>query len=137
MEFCVICPTAGLERYARLSKTHLVLSHECERDKKYLAFYAARRVDGDFIILDNGSYELGHPSYNAEVINALDPQVIVLPDYYLQPWQRTWHAAINSLNNHYEEFKNELGLPTQWLYIPQSEKGDLHGFLESYQEAVQ
>jgi len=131
MEFCIICPTAGLERYAVLSKTHLVLGHMCSVTA-YREFYQARKRAGDFIILDNGSYEYGKPSISWEAIQALEPDVVVLPDYFLQPWQKTWHAAIAFLDE-YSHDAQEF----EWLYIPQSEKGDLHGFLESYNEAVQ
>lgn len=130
MEFCVISPTAGLEKYARLSKTHLVLGHMCSVTA-YREFYQQRKADGDFIILDNGAYEYGRPSISWEAIQALEPDVVVLPDYLLQPWQKTWHAAIAFLDE-YSHDAQEF----EWLYIPQAEKGDLHGFLQSYQEAV-
>lgn len=129
MEFCIISPTAGLERYAVLSKTHLVLGHISDID--YIKFYSDRKAAGDFLILDNGSYEHGEPLMNIGAIKGYDPQVIVLPDYFLQPWKKTWHAAINFLDVYYDRFPNK-----EWLYIPQAEKGDMHGFIESYQEAV-
>lgn len=138
MEFCVISPTAGLERYATLSKTHLVLAHEYERDVEldsidYRKFYLKRREAGDFIILDNGAYEAGHPFFSRRLIQELQPQVVVLPDFYLQPWQKTWHAAIHYLDMYYTAFPAN----TEWLYIPQSLPGDINGFVESYIEAVQ
>ncbi len=131
MEFCIIGPTAGLERYATLSKTHLVLAHI--KDGAYVEFYRKRRTDGDWIILDNGAYEsAGIPDvYLVEAIRIYDPQVFVLPDYPLEPWKKSWHAAIHFLDAWSDQF------PTvQWLYIPQSEEGDLHGFMESYSEAI-
>jgi hypothetical protein len=130
MEFCIISPTAGLERYATLSKTHLVLAHEC-KNHDYVEFYIKRQQEGDFIILDNGAYESGRPTYDWNVIGALEPDVIVLPDYPLQPWKKTWHASMTWLD---ENFDDASGFEV--CYIPQAEKGDLHGFLESYQEAV-
>jgi len=130
MEFCVISPTAGLERYATLSKTHLVLAHEC-KNHDYVEFYIKRQQEEEFIILDNGAYESGRPTYDWNVINALEPDVVVLPDYPLQPWQKTWHAAMAWLDENFDDISG-----FECLYIPQAEKGDLHGFLESYQEAV-
>ncbi len=132
MEFCIISPTAGLERYATLSKTHLVLAHIL--DKEYVDFYQQCRADGDFIILDNGAYEsagTNGPSL-VEAIRRYDPHVCVLPDYLLEPWKRTWHASIAFLDAYSDRFPN-----VEWLYIPQAEKGDMHGFIESYLEAVQ
>ncbi len=72
MEFCIIGPTAGLERYATLSKTHLVLAHI--KDGAYVEFYRKRRTDGDWIILDNGAYEsAGIPDvYLVEAIRIYD-----------------------------------------------------------------
>lgn len=131
MEFCVISPTAGLERYATLSKTHLVLSHMC-KEHDYAQFYIKRKMEGDFIILDNGAYENGRPYYDWNVIAALEPNVIVLPDFPLQPWKKTWHAAIAWLDASFDDING-----FECLYIPQAEKGDMHGFLESYLEAVQ
>lgn len=131
MEFCIISPTAGLERYAKLSRWHLVLAHVDDPD--YHLFYVERREAGDFLILDNGAYENEKPHLDYELIGEYCPQVIVLPDYPLQPWKKTWHAAMAWLDNWNppEFLKN-----TELLYIPQSTKGDLHGFIESYQEAA-
>lgn len=131
MDFCIISPTSGLERYARLSKTHLVLAHMYNNDSCYRSFYNNRREEGDFIILDNGAYE----NRTIEVIPHdypnLRPNVVVLPDYLLQPWRKTWHAAIAHLDRWYNCSPN-----CEWLYIPQAEKGDLNGFIESYIEAT-
>lgn len=129
MEFCVISPTAGLEKYAVLSKYHLVLRHVYKTDPAYRVFYQKRREAGDFIILDNGAYE-GETSLESPGV-LLEPQVVVLPDYLLQPWRKTWHAAIHYLDTYYDKYPG-----TEFLYIPQSLPGDLHGFIESYQEAV-
>jgi hypothetical protein len=130
MDFAIISPTSGLERYATLSKVHLVLSHQCG-DPVYRDFYLGRREAGDTLILDNGAYENGEPFINPETVQYLEPSVVVLPDYPLQKWQKTWHAAIHTL-----DVWDHEALEFQWLYIPQAEKGDLHGFLESYTEAA-
>lgn len=132
MEFCVISPTAGLERYATLSKTHLVLAHV--EDSNYMNFYQERKKAGDFLILDNGAYEglLVSTSRLWQKIQFYEPDVVVLPDYPLEPWKKTWHAAI-----HFLDVNDHEALELQWLYIPQAEKGDFHGFIESYIEASQ
>lgn len=132
MEFCVISPTAGLEKYAVLSKTHLVLTPVYLKDKTYAEFYNKRRDAGDFIILDNGAYE-GETMFHLDIMARLRPQVVVLPDFLLQPWRKTWHAAIAFLDLVYDR---DWATGVEFLYIPQSLPGDLHGFIESYQEAV-
>jgi len=131
MEFAIISPTAGLERYATLSKTHLVLAHLEHLD--YCNFYLRRKEAGDFLILDNGGYEGFHLPIQRYIdkICMYKPNVAVLPDFLLKPWKMTWHAAIYFLDQVYDELPD-----IQWCYIPQAEKGDIHGFIESYQEAV-
>lgn len=132
MEFCVISPTSTLEHYATQSKRHLVLSFlYLNEDTTYKKFYHERREAGDFIILDNGSYEGCEPYLSVAALSNLKPQVAVLPDYFLQPWQKTWHAAI-----HWLDVNAELYPDTQWCYIPQALPGDLDGFLQSYHEAT-
>ena len=44
---------------------HLILAHLCDEEPKYKEFYKKRAEAGDYIILDNSAYELGH-SYPAE-----------------------------------------------------------------------
>src|SRR5882724_8154116 len=96
MEFCVISPTSGLERYATRSKTHLVLAHLF--DGAYADFYLKQKNEGDVIILDNGTYENGQPHFTFDIVRRLKPQVVVLPDFLLHPWKKTWHAAISFLD---------------------------------------
>lgn len=129
MEFAIISPTAGLERYAKLSKTHLVLQHEWKGD--YAKFYTERKVAGDFIIMDNGAYENGTPELDVYENGLLQPNVTVLPDFPLQTWQKTWHASISWLDRCFGK------LDTEWLYIPQAREGDLIGFIESYHRAIE
>lgn len=127
MEFCVISPTAGLERYATLSKYQFVLAHEYQG--AYAEFYVNRKKSGDFVILDNGTYENGTPMFSPEIVEELVPDVVVLPDYLLQPWEKTWHAAMHFLNTHFDHFPQ-----VKWMYVPQAEEGDYEGFIRSYEE---
>jgi hypothetical protein len=129
MEFAIISPVAGLERYATLSKTHLVLSHI--DDPAYWLFYEKRKEVGDFIIVDNGSYEHETPRMHPTRIRRF-ADVAVLPDFFLQPWRKTWHAAIAFLDEYAEQLPG-----VEWLYIPQAAKGDINGFIQSYHEAME
>lgn len=124
MEFCIISPIAGLERYSTLSKTHLLL---CQiKNPKYWEFYAKRREAGDTIILDNGAYE-GHSDWNRllECIRLIKPHIVSLPDYLCEDWKKTWHAANQFLDSYFYEFED-----VQWMYIPQSEPGNILGFVD-------
>lgn len=130
MNFCIITPIAGLERYATLSKTHLLLAHL--KQEEYWEFYKHRREAGDFIILDNGAYEgQMSPSRLLDRIRYVRPNVVALPDHLCQHWHKTWHDAQQFLDSYFYEIEN-----VEWLYIPQSEPGDIIGFIESLMRAL-
>ena len=128
MNFAIICPIAGLERYATLSKTHLVLAQI--KDERYRSFYKKRRELGDTIILDNGAYEEGRSVHNqtlAEAARYYSPQYIVCPDELYQDWERTYASTKNFLDHHYDEFR-QLGC--KFIGVPQTTKGNIMGWME-------
>lgn len=131
MEFCILSPIAGLERYARLSKRHLLLPQI--RSSVYEEFYKARRAEGDFLILDNGAYE-GESDWSrlVDCIRLYNPQVCALPDYLLEPWEKTHHAAFTFLDQHYYDFPD-----TAWMYIPQAVAGDIMGYCDALTRAIE
>lgn len=132
MDFCILSPIAGLERYSRLSKTHLLLP-QLQNLPGYAGFYRARREEDDLVILDNGAYEGVEPTSNSilEGIGRFDPQVTVLPDYLLQDWHKTWYAANNFLDRYFYVVTH-----TKWMFVPQSEPGDIVGFIEGLFRAL-
>jgi hypothetical protein len=83
MQVAFITPIPMLEEFAGASKYHLILAHVCEQSPEYTAFYKQRAAAGDYVILDNGAYELGESvqldllKKYAEIIK---PSVVVLPD---------------------------------------------------------
>jgi hypothetical protein len=128
MNFAIICPISGLERYAVLSKTHLVLAQI--KDERYRSFYKKRRELGDTIILDNGAYEEGRSINNqtlAEAARYYSPQYVVCPDELYQDWERTYAATKNFLDHHYDEFR-QLGC--KFIGVPQTTKGNILGWME-------
>jgi hypothetical protein len=72
-----------LEEFAVASKYHLILAHVCEQSPEYTEFYRRRAREGDYVILDNGAYELGE-SVQLELLQKyaeiIKPSVVVLPD---------------------------------------------------------
>jgi hypothetical protein len=124
MDLCIISPVAGLERYATLSKKHLVLAQI--EDERYERFYQQRSILGDHIILDNGAYESGQ----VDMENYLDkaayyiPKQIVLLDHPNQPGRRTFSLSIHfsyclveSLNSTYADMMAApQGINTNDLY---------------------
>lgn len=124
-QFCIITPTAYLEDYASQSTMHLVLGHLVDTDRTYADFYAKRK---EFKIMDNGAFELGEsyaPDKLIQLATKCGADVIVLPDYPFQPAMRTIRAA----KELFMDVKNE-GFQT--FFCPQSEIGDLEGWIEGY-----
>jgi hypothetical protein len=81
----VIAPTALLERYC-VTSYHLALAHLVLEDDAYRYFYATRRRQGDFIIMDNSVIELEDPLPASDLMKAVlmtGAQEVVLPDH---PW---------------------------------------------------
>lgn len=117
MNFCIISPITGLERYSTLSRFHLVLAHLL-RDKHYYNFYAGRRDAGDFLILDNGAYENTqsvHPETYFGLARQLQPNVVVLPDVFMSPWRITTSESLKFLDTYIERF---ITLP-EFMFVPQ------------------
>lgn len=132
VQFCIITPTAYLQNFAAQSNRHLVLAHLVDTDQQYANFYKKISEDRQqFIIMDNGAFELGG-SYDPDKLIALGNKcgadVLVLPDYPLQPAKKTIDAAIERI----PQFK-AAGFKT--MFVPQSEVGDLEGWIESYKWA--
>lgn len=126
-QFCIITPTAYLEKYASQSSMHLVLAHLVDRDKKYAEFYANRPVD-EYVIMDNGAFELGAPYAPEKLIDLAhkcNANAIVLPDYPGQQYEKTIDAACE-----WAAPIREAGFET--MFVPQSEVGDWYGWVDSY-----
>lgn len=125
-QFCFITPTAYLDRYASVSRTHLVLPQIL--DPKYIAYYQRKRKEGDLIILDNGAYELKDSvdfEALAKAIYIYKPQVAALPDFLMQDGEKTLQASVE-FRDFYRKW-DVTGFEPKWMYIPQSEPGP-HGY---------
>lgn len=126
--FCFITPISYLEQFATYSKTHLVLAHLVDTNEQYAVFYKQRALFGDFIMMDNSAYELKEPYAPDKLIELgqkCGAHAIVLPDYPFQPGQKTVEAALQFI----PQFK-AAGFKT--FFVPQSEKGDLEDYTETY-----
>lgn len=130
--FCIIAPTAYLDVYASVLRTHLVLAHLVATNPKYTEFYNRMSMDGDGIIMDNGAFELGK-SYEPDQLLKLGEQcaadVIVLPDYPAQSSQVTIDAA----EKYAQEIK-DAGFKT--MFVPHSKVGDMEDFINGYMWAA-
>lgn len=128
-KFCIITPTAYLEKFASQSRMHLVLAHLVDQDIDYRKFYFQRK---EFKIMDNGAFELGEsyaPDKLISLADACAADAVVLPDYPNQPYEKTINASLEWIH----KIKN-AGYKT--MFVPQSERGDLEGWIESYKYAA-
>lgn len=130
--FCIIAPTAYLEKYAVLSNKHLVLAHLVEADETYASFYKRMRDRGDYIIMDNSAFELGEsyaPDKLIELAGRCGANAIVLPDYPGKAPKYTIEAA-----EQWIPLFKKAGY--ECMFVPQSEKGDWEGWVHAYQYAA-
>lgn len=122
-QFCFIAPAGLLDRYASHSHTHLVLPQV--ENSVYKEFYVRKRREGDLIILDNGAYELQDSVVSDFLLESIEyyrPHVVALPDFMMQG-ERTFEASRAFYREYRDRFPN-----TQWMYIPQSETGNVQGW---------
>lgn len=131
-QFCPIMPVAYLEEYATQSTTHLVLAHIVDKNPEYADFYRRLSDRGDFIICDNGAFELGgsyNPSKLVQLGHRCGADAIVLPDYPGSSSLRTREAAIKFAPQIIDE-----GFRT--VFVPQSKIGDLEDWIYAYEWAT-
>lgn len=103
------------------------------RNQDYRNFYRKRGEAGDFIILDNGAYENqvnGNQLHRA--IEWYQPDVVVLPDYLLEDWNKTWSSAQRFLDSHFYNYPS-----VDWGYVPQAVPGDIMGWAEGLVKALE
>lgn len=127
-KFCIITPTAYLTQYASQSNTHLVLAHQVDIDDTYAEFYADRSDNGDFLICDNGAFELGKsyaPDKLIELATKCKAHAIVLPDY---PYERAEKTVTESMA--LIDAVKDAGFQT--AFVPQSQRGDFEDWITGY-----
>lgn len=131
--FCVIAPTAYLEKYATMSSAHLILAHIVKEDPTYADFYLKMAKRGDFLIMDNGAFELGKSYEPDELIslgNRCGASVLVLPDYPFLDAAVTVEAA----KKYIPMFKDAT---FKTMFVPQGVKGDIEQWIASYEWAAE
>jgi hypothetical protein len=88
-----IVPVNYLEQFATQSDYHLVLAHMVRDSAEYRDFYRKRAEAGDFITLDNSSYELGDNVFSEEELidlaKAVKATEIMAPEEYLDHKETT------------------------------------------------
>lgn len=134
INFCHIFPTPHLD-LSRLNGSHLLLAHLIETDEQYRSFYK-NLDDQKYKIMDNGAFEkfkAGEEMYDADMLlemaNDVSADCIVLPDYPMEEAIKTIEAAMEWIPS----FKSH-GFDT--FFVPQSERGDTEGYIESIKWAL-
>lgn len=138
IQFCHIAPINLLEKVSKYNKSHLMLAHLVEESDEYADFYKNLNIgDGSEKILDNSAFEKfkrGEPMYDSSKLidmgKSCNATVIVMSDYPKEHWTKTRDAAIELA----PVFKQH-GFKT--FYVPQSELGDLEGYLQSVFWAIE
>jgi hypothetical protein len=108
------------------------LAHLVDTDAKYTDFYAQMSDRGDFIICDNGAFELGesyHPDKLIQLAQSCKAHALVLPDYPWKPGIVTIEAAKNLIPK-----VKSAGFKT--MFVPQSEEGNVKDWIETYKWAA-
>ena len=147
INFCHIAPTSVLESLTETNGSHLILAHLIDQEfnagalynPKYAEFYRTRNERGDFrrTTMDNSAFEMVKhnngvmydPDRLVEMGKLVQADEIVLSDYPGEFWKITQQKAIEQI----PVFKAE-GFDT--FYVPQSEVGDMEGFIESFKWAL-
>jgi hypothetical protein len=130
--FGIIAPTNYLDMFSAQSHFHLVLAHLVDTDEKYASFYRNMSERGDFIICDNGAFELGEsyaPNKLIELGQRCGADALVLPDYPFQPASKTVDASAALIAQ-----VKDAGFKT--MFAPQSETGQLDDWISGYEWAA-
>jgi hypothetical protein len=127
VQFAIVSPASGLQRWATRSRCHLVLSHV--GNALYQQFYRKRSEAGDLVILDNSAYE-GALNENQllERIGLYHPKVTILPDIYGGDMVESFNLA-KAFHN---VWKSRLSM--QWMFVPQA--NDIQGHFDSAERAI-
>lgn len=130
--FCTITPTAYLYQYAAQSSRHLVLAHLVDTDSAYATFYREGVCD-DYIIMDNGAFELGEsyaPDKLIDLAKKCSANAIVLPDYPGQEPMKTIDASAAMVSK-----VKDAGFDT--FFCPQGRVGFWYDWLKGYNWAAE
>jgi hypothetical protein len=132
--FCFISPVSTMQKLMKeLGNNHLALAHLVDSNDEYAAWFKTRSEYNDFIIMDNGAFELGgsyDPSKLLDLGHKCGATAIVLPDYPGESHNKTIDAALELA----PVFK-EHGFKT--MMVPQSIHGDFEGWVTGYEIAAE
>jgi len=101
MKVCNIMPESLLSYHGDKTDYHLVIAPYIKKESYYMNFFKQRSNNGDYVIIDNGVIEYGHPMHFKEVIELaqkINANEIMLPDYSFNA-ERTFNEIVNQYND--------------------------------------
>lgn len=132
VSFCHISPTPLLQTLVNEQRSHLLLAHLVEEDRKYTDFYRRCRTTSNCYILDNSAFEMykqGREMYPSDKLIDMGKRVsadyVVMSDYPGEKGFKTIKAAEQLA----PKFR-EAGFGT--FFVPQSEIGDLEDYIATF-----
>ena len=120
MKFAPIPPTELLGEFT--TGYHLCLAHVLHRDERQMVYYKGLSPSlDDYVILDNGAYELGSSfsfQHVLEIAKEIGPDEIVLPDVFLNK-----RETILAANEGHKLFLDDIewAADTSVMIAPQGE----------------
>lgn len=97
MKAANIVPIDFLDLLPESASYFMALAHLVGTSSRYSDFYEGKSATGATVILDNGVFELGKPMELGPLthaITAIDPTIVVAPDYIYEPERSLWEATM-------------------------------------------
>lgn len=111
MKLAIISPIEHLHQLSTLGDFQFALAHI--EDKAYRGFYRVMADRGNYVMLDNGSYELGNAVEDSKIwdaVEAINPNEIVAPDVQWDP------VASYKSQRKFLKYVEEEGLRDKYVY---------------------
>ena len=129
IKLCHIAPVNYVELGIAYSDMDMILAHIADENDVYAEAF---KKSDNLKLLDNGAFELDQPygvDKMIEIGKKVEADILVLPDYPLQPWEDGW----DEIDERIKAYK-DAGFKV--MFAPQSLKGDESGYMLSLVKAV-
>lgn len=129
MKFAHIAPIKLTEIGIKNGDFNMVLAHIADGNDYYCELFKKSKLE---TLLDNGAFELGYPYEADKMVNLgkrVGADILVLPDYPGSPSEKGWELVEDNI-----KLYKSRGFKT--MFVPQSEPGDVDGYLTSLEKAL-
>lgn len=131
LQICLISPEKGLDTFSSLTRRQFALAHIARKSPGYCDYFKRMRERGDYIILDNGAWELGVSISNEELSDLAEQcyaNCIILPDSPHHSWKTTASMTLQYLLTFAKPGYD-------YMYVPSAGDRDLEDYIEAYKWA--